>query len=95
MFDPISLAVGGVLAAAGFLAGRAGRGRPGGLPNGAVCGCQHPLAMHDPQTQECHGRTKEREMGMSQMTDCRCRQYDGPRPIEELFAPQYLPPTED
>jgi hypothetical protein len=26
---------------------------------------------------------------------CTCRQYVGPRPIDEVFAPRLLPPTLD
>lgn len=57
MFDPITLGVGGVLLAVGWLAGRMTRGArtgPSKMRPLAVCGCGHALALHDPETKRCH-----------------------------------------
>jgi hypothetical protein len=96
VFDPISLAAGAGILAAGFLAGRLGRHKPAAPTQPqAVCGCVHSLAHHDPETGFCHGTTTlgSRSAGW-RYVPCTCRQYVGPKPIEDLFAPQYLPPAE-
>lgn len=97
--DPISLVIGAVLLAGGFFAGRISKRRGGQDKIVAVCGCGHGLDKHDPKDGTCHSEeTRARyEDGHWQGQDyvrCTCRQYVGPKPIEELFAPKYLPPTD-
>jgi hypothetical protein len=62
-----------------------------------ICTCDHPLSSHDPDTDKCHGRTNERysDRRGGWVTDpCPCRQYVGPRPIDQVFQPRMLPPGE-
>ena len=98
--DPVSLVVGGLLIAVGFVAGRLGRRRqPPAIPQ-AVCACGHPLSQHDPEERTCHAEVARDAFNWAghrsgqTWVDCRCRQYVGPRPIDEVFAPRLLPPPE-
>ncbi len=98
--DPVSLAVGGVLLAVGFVAGRLGRRRPPGpVTPQAVCSCGHPLSQHDPERNTCHAEVvrdtynKRGRWAGHTWVACSCRQYIGPRPIDEVFAPRVLPPS--
>jgi hypothetical protein len=99
--EPLSLAVGAALLAAGYLGGRLGRRRSRSPATPvAVCGCGHPLSQHDPQTNTCHAEVprdaydrKGRWAGHTWVA-CSCRQYVGPRPIDEVFAPRLLPPQD-
>lgn len=104
--EPLSLVVGGVLLAVGYLGGRLGarraaraRARTPQLPV-ATCSCGHPLSQHDPKEHTCHAEVardaydrKGRWAGHTWVA-CRCRQYIGPRPIDEVFAPRLLPPQD-
>lgn len=100
--DPVSLLVGGLLLASGFLAGRLGRRKPAAaLPVTPVCGCGHTLSQHDRDTSTCYAELRRdthdkrgRFTGHS-WVPCTCRQYVGPRPIDEVFAPRVLPPMAD
>jgi hypothetical protein len=96
MFDPFSLAAGAGILAAGFLTGRLARRRsPASAPLAAICGCGCSLALHDPKTGVYHGQIKRGSaMDGYYYEPCTCQQYVGPKPIEDLFAPQYLPPAE-
>jgi hypothetical protein len=99
--EPISFIVGAGLLAAGFGAGRFGRRRPSApKPLTPVCGCGHALSQHDVDTHTCYAELrrdtydrKGRWAGDS-WVPCTCRQYVGPRPIDEVFLPQLLPPAE-
>lgn len=95
------MVVGGALSAVSFLVGRATGRRAGPQPPKApeaVCGCEHPLAVHDPQTNRCHGTDRKQQWNKSGAyigyhdIPCTCRQYTGPRPIDTVFAPRLLPP---
>jgi hypothetical protein len=98
--EPISLLVGAVLLAAGFFAGRFSR-RPAPPPQlTPVCGCGHALSQHDRETSTCYAELRRdtfdrrgRWSGHS-WVPCTCRQYVGPRPIDEVFLPPLLPPAE-
>lgn len=100
--EPISLLVGGVLLAVGYIAGRIGRRRPGPPPPVTpLCGCGHALSQHDRSTSTCYAELRRdtfdrrgRWSGHS-WVPCTCRQYVGPRPIDEVFAPRLLPPSVD
>ncbi|MBP2471668.1 NAD(P)H-hydrate repair Nnr-like enzyme with NAD(P)H-hydrate dehydratase domain [Crossiella equi] len=99
--DPISLAVGGGLLLVGYVAGLLSRRRVRDKPVEAVCGCTHTMAMHDRETGACHEQIarprsyseKGKYLG-TVYAQCTCRQYVGPRPIEEVFAPKLLPPVD-
>jgi hypothetical protein len=98
--EPISLLVGAVLLAAGFGAGRFSRRRtPPAAPLTPICGCGHALSQHDPETHTCHAELRrdafDRRGRWSGHTwvPCTCRQYVGPRPIDEVFLPPLLPPV--
>ncbi|MPQ97530.1 hypothetical protein GB931_06260 [Modestobacter sp. I12A-02628] len=100
--EPVSLLVGAALLAVGYLGGRLGRRRPTapGAPLTPMCGCAHPLSQHDPGSSTCHAEVprdaydkRGRWQGHSWVR-CPCRQYVGPRPIDEVFAPRVLPPAD-
>src|SRR3954462_7065132 len=115
--EPLSLLVGGVLLAVGYVAGRGqgGGARGGGSVAGGrhgrppappppmtpLCGCGHALSQHDRETSTCYAELRRdtfdrrgRWSGHS-WVPCTCRQYVGPRPIDEVFAPRLLPPSVD
>ncbi|MBP2474829.1 hypothetical protein JOF53_003701 [Crossiella equi] len=102
MIDPISLAVGAGLFATGLLAGKLTRRRaPAGTTPKPLCGCSHGLEQHDPDTKECHGQILHKDARTeggtwigNQWVPCTCRQYVGPKPFEELYAPPMLPPQD-
>ena len=50
-----------------------------------ICGCDHHRAMHDPKTNECHGKDYE---GNGVYARCTCRQYVGPEPLPSYYAPE-------
>lgn len=56
-----------------------------------VCGCGHHQSFHDPATGECHGENAINVYGRPDMHKCGCRQYLGPVPLPEYFAPEVLP----
>ena len=101
MVEPISFLVGAALLAAGYSAGRFGRRGPTAPPQlTPVCGCGHALSQHDTETHTCYAELrrdtydrKGRWAGDS-WVPCTCRQYVGPRPIDEVFLPPLLPPAE-
>jgi hypothetical protein len=100
--EPVSLAVGAALLAVGFVAGRIGRRRPPAPPSNPVpvCGCGHALSQHDTGTNTCYAELRrevfDRRGRFTGHTwvPCTCRQYVGPRPIDEVFLPRVLPPTD-
>jgi hypothetical protein len=99
--EPISLLVGAVLLSAGFFAGRFSRRRPAPPPRVTpVCGCGHALSQHDRETSTCYAEMprdtfdKRGRWSGHSWVPCTCRQYVGPRPIDEVFVPPLLPPSE-
>lgn len=102
MIDPISLAVGASLFATGLVAGKLTRRHtPTGTTPKPVCGCSHGLEQHDPDTKDCHGQirrdvhSEDGDWIGYQWVPCTCRQYVGPKPLEELYAPPLLPPQDN
>lgn len=100
MVEPISLLVGAVLLATGFGAGRLSLRKPAPpAPLTPVCGCGHTLSQHDTETHTCYAEVRrdafDRRGRWSGHTwvPCTCRQYVGPRPIDEVFLPPLLPPA--
>jgi hypothetical protein len=100
--EAISLVVGAVLLAIGFAAGRFARPRPAAPPPQLtpMCGCGHTLSQHDVETHTCYAELRRdtfdrrgRWAGHS-WVPCTCRQYVGPRPIDEVFVPPFLPPAD-
>lgn len=61
-----------------------------------ICGCDHHHGFHDSKTGECHGQVdgnpvKYNEYGRPmayEQVRCSCRQYSGPVPIPEFYAPE-------
>ncbi|MGY1695294.1 MULTISPECIES: hypothetical protein [unclassified Geodermatophilus] len=100
--EPVSLVVGAALLAVGFVAGRLGRRRPAAPPPNPVplCGCGHALSQHDTETNTCYAELrrdtydKRGRWAGHTWVPCTCRQYVGPRPIDEVFVPRILPPAE-
>ena len=98
--EPITLLVGAALLGAGYVAGRLQRRRAAPpRPMTPVCGCGHPLSQHDPESSTCYAELRRdsydkrgRWAGHTWVA-CSCRQYIGPRPIDEVFAPRVLPPS--
>jgi hypothetical protein len=61
-----------------------------------ICGCDHHHSYHDPKTGECHGLVQgdpvryneyDRPMAWEQV-QCSCKQYSGPQPLPEFYAPE-------
>jgi hypothetical protein len=100
--EPVSLVVGAALLVAGFLGGRLSRRRPAGPPppTTPLCGCGHTLSQHDPESNTCYAElrreTYDKRGRFSGHTwvPCTCRRYIGPRPIDEVFVPRLLPPSD-
>jgi hypothetical protein len=92
--DPISVVVGGLLVVGGWLLGRVrSRSVDDSLRvDSDACGCSHPLALHDRKMGTCFADVKREhyfstgECNGSEWARCRCRQYTGTRPIEELLG---------
>ncbi|MCW2699547.1 MAG: hypothetical protein JWQ45_1082 [Blastococcus sp.] len=101
--EPVSLLVGGALLAVGYLTGRLNRHRtpPPPPPMTPLCGCGHALSQHDRETSTCYAELrrdnydKRGRWAGHVWVPCTCRQYVGPRPIDEVFAPRLLPPAVD
>ena len=101
--EPVSLLVGAALLVAGFLGGRLSRRRPTSppAPSAPLCGCGHTLSQHDTETNTCYAELrrdvhdKRGRWTGHQWVPCTCRQYVGPRPIDEVFVPRLLPPAGD
>ena len=60
-----------------------------------ICGCTHHRAHHDPDTGACHASVKvpSRYDSAGNTTawkydPCACRQYSGPQPLPEFYAPE-------
>jgi hypothetical protein len=77
---------GAVIAVGAFLAGQwlpRPRLRRGALkPPRPVCGCGHHRSFHDPATGECRAPVPGKVM------PCTCKQYSGPVPLPEYYAPE-------
>jgi hypothetical protein len=54
------------------------------------CGCGHHHSYHDPKSGVCNGVMKVPESGsrLSYHQQCTCRQYSGPQPLPEFYAPE-------
>lgn len=86
---------GAVIAVGAFLAGQwlprpHRRGVKAPKPVQPICGCEHNISYHDPKTGECHGMMKV-PSSMSRDSyhkPCTCRQYTGPQPLPEFYAPE-------
>ena len=55
-----------------------------------VCGCEHHHSFHDPKTGQC-GYTERVYLGSGVYGNpdkCTCRQYSGPQPMPEFYAPE-------
>ena len=54
-----------------------------------LCGCDHHHSYHDPKTGECHGRNQIGYWASQYHYEpCTCRQYSGPVPVPEFYAPE-------
>ena len=61
-----------------------------------ICGCDHHHSYHDPKTGECHGQVRGKPLqydGYGYATawgkaQCTCKQYTGPTPLPEVYAPE-------
>jgi hypothetical protein len=86
----------------GFTLGRKARKSPAvkeAAPLALVCGCEHELAYHDPSTNQCHDTVSGTPVFKGgkwavPRVQCTCRQYTGPRPIDQVFSPRISFPEE-
>jgi hypothetical protein len=54
-----------------------------------VCGCLHHLSYHDKKTSQCNGyEPGVVQAGTKLKVQCRCRQYVGPEPLANIYAPE-------
>lgn len=78
-----------------YLMGWTPRRRPKADPNAPICTCKHPLSSHDPQTDRCYTEIDwHMQKGKRISQQCPCRQYVGPKPIDQVFQPRILPPAD-
>ncbi|MCZ2823831.1 MULTISPECIES: hypothetical protein [unclassified Modestobacter] len=101
--DPISVlvGVGAVLLgqAIGYVQGRRHRAPK---PIQAICGCGHGMSMHNAETERCHGMMNgdplkydsDKEPTAYKQVPCTCQRYVGPLPIDQVFSPPLLPPSD-
>lgn len=90
MVEPLTLAVGGLLATGGYLLGR--RTRTTTSAPTSLCTCSHGYSIHDnggPCTAEIeqphYWKTGVREG--YEWVPCPCKSYDGPDPLPRLWTP--------
>jgi hypothetical protein len=96
--EPITLIVGAVILAAGFLTGRLTRATRSPQPDLTGCGCGHHLSYRDPDTGHCTEKVQEptRYDGAGhpitfQMVPCPCRNH---MPTDQLLLHLAIdPPT--
>jgi hypothetical protein len=90
----LGMLTGGGLVLAGGILGRflpaRRRGPKPPNPVRPVCGCEHEKSYHDPASGKCHALmyvpgTVSRS---SHHVPCTCRQYTGPQPLPEYYAPE-------
>jgi hypothetical protein len=90
---------GAIIALAGVLIGRFLPNRRKGpkppKPVKPICGCEHHHAHHDPATGTCNASvdvpTRYDSYGIARawkQSPCACRQYSGPVPMPEVYAPE-------
>jgi hypothetical protein len=54
-----------------------------------ICGCEHHHSYHDPETGHCgHAGQVYLGNGVWEPHGCGCRQYSGPQPLPEFYAPE-------
>lgn len=54
-------------------------------PPKPICGCGHHLSYHDRKTGQCNNYQPGVEnMKTKALVQCKCRQYSGPLPLEQL-----------
>lgn len=72
-----------------FLPNRRKGPKPAKAPQ-PICGCSHHHSYHDPATGTCNSLMKVPETGsrLSHHEPCTCKQYSGPVPLPEYFAPE-------
>jgi hypothetical protein len=95
--DPLSLAVGAVVLAVGYVFGRFSPTRrrvQQPKASDAVCDCKHSLAYHD--MDGCHvsaERDKYSSLGDwrgKEYVPCECKQYTGPKVLDPGFIAQEI-----
>jgi hypothetical protein len=84
-----------------------GRTRQPKPPPEPICGCRHPLALHDPATNRCHAIDRKEGAPVRYYANgapsaygytdepCQCRQYSGPKPVDQFFAHKMIMPGDD
>lgn len=89
--------VGAAVLVVGWAVGRISRApRSDARPPSLICGCDHQLAMHDPQTNRCHRVISapvwndHEEMFIDEQVQCPCRQYTGDKPVDTYFSPRLV-----
>jgi hypothetical protein len=88
--DPLTLAVGGALAGAGWLAGRAHR-RPSSPTLHTICSCDHGYGTHkdgqacEAQVERDHPYSQREPYESTEWVPCPCLTYDGPEPLPKVW----------
>jgi hypothetical protein len=97
--DPQMLA-GAVTFATGLITGVVVRSLPAHRrepkpPPVPLCQCDHPRALHDSATNECHQQVQRWSTARGTFHEpCPCRQHVGPEPLPSMFHPGIeLPPA--
>lgn len=91
MLDPLSLAVGGVLLAAGWFMGRVSRRHTRAAASSVpavVCSCGHGYGGHT-QGGQCRAEVRRLRNGCTGTYDwvaCPCLTYDGPEPLPRVWT---------
>lgn len=103
--EPVSILVGVAAAllgqAIGYVSGRR-RAPERSKPVQAICGCSHGISMHNAETGRCHGLMngnplkydRDKEPTAYEQVPCTCQRYVGPLPIDQVFSPPVLPPSD-
>jgi hypothetical protein len=91
----LELLVGAAVFAAGQVTGRylwPRHRKPPEIVRGPICGCGHHRSLHDDKG-KCHGGFSE--IGHKPIASvkyshlaCKCKQYVGPEPLPEYYAPE-------
>jgi len=93
VFDPITLVAGAGILTAGTLLGRIRRRTTAAPSPVPTCGCGHPMALHDRDSDECFADEQRPHYSKSgsrngfEWVQCPCRRYLGPDHIADVWVP--------
>lgn len=93
MTQYLDFVVGAALLAAGYIGGRVHRPRKTSDTPRAICACGHSFGEHG-ETGHCRAEVSRPAGIVREWVPCACVKYVGPKPIEDLYSPGFLPPTD-